>query len=69
MSIEGIEIYARCLNCGDVIWTSSQEQEEKCRCDFLILGEGKVKRALGGIDRGFTDEHMQAHYDGKHVHN
>jgi hypothetical protein len=63
MAIEGIDKYARCLNCGDVCWTetSSQDQAVVCSCGFMELVNGEIVRAVGGIDTGFGDEQMTEH--------
>jgi hypothetical protein len=65
MAIEGIDRYARCLNCGDVCWTvaSPQDQAVVCSCGFLKIKNGDIIQAIGSIDTGFGDEQMQEHLD------
>jgi hypothetical protein len=61
--MEGIDKFARCLNCGDVCWTetTAQDQAVQCRCNFLRIENDRIVHARGGIDRGYTEEHFAAH--------
>lgn len=60
--MEGIDCFARCLNCGDVCWTEiNQHQAVMCSCGFLEISNSKIIRAASGIDRGYTEEHFSQH--------
>lgn len=59
MAVEGIQSYAKCLGCGDVLYceTSSAHQSVYCPCNGTHCEDGVTE---GAVDPNFGDEEMEA---------
>lgn len=60
--VDGVQAFAKCSECGDVLWTdvSSVPQAVACRCGHTTVVEDVV---TGPVDQSFAPQSLQGLLD------